>query len=140
TPLFMSPKGCQSNVSQGEMCYEITKASVPNVLHSVFDDFHPDTVYLYDTVRVAQSLDSLSRKTWMEVTAVDSFLSNYLYASNPFGFGTNLLLDKPDFTNISGENTGIFGAIHTARRYVFLGDCARYLAGLRVARPHGCGE
>jgi hypothetical protein len=140
TPVFMTPKGCNANVGQGEMCYEIGETSVSNALYSIFAAYLPDTVELLDTVRVASTLDSLSQKTWMEVTGVDSFLTLYLYSSNPIGFGVNLLLDKPDYTNISGENTGIFGSINTSRRYIFLGDCVRWLSGLHVVRPHGCGN
>lgn len=140
TGIFLEPRRCQANVANGQMCRIIPKSSVPNSLHSVFEEFHPDTVSVLDTVKVAHTIDALSKKSWIEITCVDSFLTYYLYANNPFGFGTNLLTDKPEFSNISGDNIGIFGSIHTAQRYFFLGECTRWLSGLRAFRPGGCGE
>lgn len=138
TAIFQFPVRCRSNFLRGEMCYQITAGSVPNTLHAIFDDYHPDTVEVIDTIRVAYVLDSLNTTVWMEVTAVDSMLTQYLLANNPFGFGTNLLLDKPEFSNIGGGNTGIFGSYHAHSRYIFLSECTRWLAGLRGKRPRGC--
>ncbi len=138
TPVFKRPVRCNANVGVGEGCYEIPNLSVPNVFHSVFAQY-PDTVYVYDTIRVARTLDSLNRTAWIEVTSVDSFLTSYLTANTAFGFGLNLLMDKKEYSNISGGNVGIFGAIHTSSNYVFLGSCTRWLMGLRGRRPAGCG-
>ncbi|MBL0018435.1 MAG: DUF4249 family protein [Bacteroidetes bacterium] len=138
TPIFLEPKRCQADLANGQMCRIIPKRSVTNALHSVFADFQPDTVYVHDTVKVAHVLDLLSKKSWLEVTCVDSALTYYLYANNPFGFGTNMLIDKQEYSNISGDNIGIFGSINTTFRYFFLGSCSRWLAGLRGAQPTGC--
>ncbi|MFN8397601.1 MAG: hypothetical protein U0176_23480 [Bacteroidia bacterium] len=139
TAIQTQPEGCRSASVKNALCKGIAEGSVPRVLHGIFDDY-PDTVDVYDTLRVAHSLDSLDRTAWVEVTCVDSALTYYLRANNPFGFGTNLLIDKPDYSNISGENTGIFGSYNTHLRYVFLGPCTRWMAGLREPRPPRCGE
>lgn len=139
TPVFKSSERCPANEDLGRLCYELQARSVPNVMRSIFAGY-PDTVEVYDTLRVAQTVDSLNRKVWLEVTAVDSFLTTYLTANQPFGFGTNLLMDKPEYTNISGENAGIFGSIYRQHEYIFLGSCTRWMAGLRGRRPSGCGE
>lgn len=138
TGIFQSAVRCNANVGVGEGCYEIPSAAVPNVLHTIFAAYD-DTVYVHDTIRIAQTLDSLSRTAWVEVTAVDSAMTAYLLANSPFGYGLNLLMDKREYSNISGGNTGVFGAIHTHANYVFLGSCTRWLAGLRGRRPSGCG-
>ena len=139
TAIQVQPEGCRSASTRNALCKGIPEGTVPRVLHGIFDDY-PDTVEVYDTLRVARSLDSLNRRAWVEVTCVDSALTYYLRANNPFGFGTNMLIDKPDYSNISGEHTGIFGSYNTHFRYVFLGSCTRWMAGLKEARPPGCGE
>jgi hypothetical protein len=139
THIFRDPQNCHAHVDAGESCYEIPELSVPNALHAIFAK-EQDTVYLFDTIKVAYSLDSLNRNVWMEVTAVDSFLTSFLYTNLPFGFGLNLLMDKEDFTNIGGGNAGIFGSINTDKKYLFLGACTRYLSGLRGTKPPGCGN
>jgi hypothetical protein len=138
--IFLEPKRCHADLANGQMCRIIPKRSVTNALHSAFATYHPDTVYVLDTVKVAHVLDQLSKKSWVEITSVDSALTYYLYANNPFGFGTNLLIDKQEYSNISGGNIGIFGSINTTFRYFFLGSCSRWLAGLRGVRPGGCGD
>jgi hypothetical protein len=138
TSIFKTPVRCHANVGAGESCYQIPGGNVPNVWHSILSNY-PDTVDFIDTLRVARSLDSLDKTAWMEITAVDSFLTSYLVANNPFGFGLNLLMDKQEFTNISGDNAGVFGSINTASNYIFLGSCTRWLMGLRGRRPPGCG-
>jgi hypothetical protein len=140
TSIFLEPKRCQVDLANGQMCRIIPKRSVTNALHSIFEGYHPDTVYIHDTIRVAHVLDQLSKKSWLEVTCVDSALTYYLYANNPFGFGTNMLIDKQEYSNISGGNIGIFGSINTTFRYFFLGSCSRWLAGLRGTQPAGCDE
>lgn len=138
TPVFKTPVRCPANTGRGEICYKISGGAVPNTLNNLFGRY-ADTVYVYDTLRVAKSLDSLNKTSWIEVTAVDSFLTSYLISSNPFGFGLNLLMDKKDYSNISGDHAGIFGSINTSSHYIFLGSCTRWLAGLRGRRPSGCG-
>lgn len=136
THVFKEPVRCNVGATGG--CYQITANAVSRELHSAFA-LYPDTVEVYDTLRVAHSLDSLNRSVWMEVTAIDTFLTSYLTANTAFGFGLNLLMDRQEFSNISGDNAGVFGSINTASNFLFLSSCTRWMAGLRGVRPSGCG-
>ncbi|MEM6268866.1 MAG: hypothetical protein AAF998_05480 [Bacteroidota bacterium] len=137
TRIFREPEGCREDTESGRMCYEIPQRVVPVRFYAdVTQAAGP--VRLLDTIRVARSLDSLSRIARVEVTAVDTHLTNYLHSNTAFGFGLNLLMDRPEVTNISGENIGLFGAINTQERYIFIGPCTRYLAGLSTTAPGWC--
>ena len=137
TRIFREPEGCAEDQTNGRMCYEIPKRIVPtSILADVVNA--PGPVRMIDTVRVAMTPDSLSRIARLEVTAVDTHLTNYLHSNTSFGFGLNLLMDKPEVTNISGENVGIFGAINTSHQYIFIGPCTRYLAGFSPTAPSFC--
>jgi hypothetical protein len=135
TAVFKAAVGC--NVDTKDGCYKIPRGSVPNVLHSIFSTY-PDTVTVIDTLRRAYTLDSLDKTAWVEVTAIDSFLTNYMIANSPFGFGINLLMDKAEYSNISGDNAGVFGSIRVRKQYIFLDACTKYLSGLRGRKPGNC--
>lgn len=139
TPVFTEPVRCISGTNRGVMCYEIAANTVPNTLKRYFSKAQ-DTIILDDTIRVAHSVNDLSRSIWMEVTALDTAMTAYLKSNNPFGYGLNLLQDRKEVDNISGANFGLFGSISTSRKYIFLGSCTRYLASIQAYRPSGCGN
>lgn len=136
TPIFTKPVNCGANALRGELCYEIPAKAVPNAFKAVFQN--GNNIQLHDSIKVSHYLDSLSRVIRFEVTAVDSFLTSFLYANAPFGYGLNLLMDKPQVSNISDEHIGIFGSIHPHHRYINFGGCAKYYAGLTSNPPSGC--
>lgn len=136
TPVFTQNRGCGANNQQGEMCYEIGERVVPNGLRSTFSNLSQFTID--DSVNISPYLDSLSKAVRLEVTAVDTFLTAYLYANVPFGYGLNLLMDKPEISNISGDHIGVFGSIHPHHRYIRLGACAKYFAGILPSAPSFC--
>lgn len=136
TPIFTDNFRCGANAQRQELCYEIPAKTVPNSFRNTF--INGTGIVLRDSVRRSSDLDSLARVVRMEVTGIDSFLTSYLYSNTPFGFGLNLLMDKPEVSNISGNNVGLFGSIHPSHRYINLGNCAKYLAGLTSAPPPGC--
>jgi hypothetical protein len=137
TRIFRDPSGCVENTQNGRMCYEIAKRTVaPSLLKYV--NLAPGPVHMLDSIRAARSLDSLSKHVRLEVTAVDTFLTAYLHSNTPFGYGLNLLMDRKEISNISGENIGIFGSINTGLQYIFLGPCTRFRAGLSSSAPSYC--
>lgn len=137
TNVFSEPVNCVANMNQRKMCYRVTKRSFPTTLRKIFSTAQ-GAVVLDDSIKFATSVSALSQNVWVEVTAIDSFLSDYLNVNNPFGYGLDLLLDRKEITNISGGNLGVFGGISTFNRYFFLGDCTLYLVGLRPTQPLDC--
>ena len=137
TMVFLENDGCEENTNLGRLCYNIREWSVPiGWLNTVAAAEGP--VSLPDTVIAARTKDELSKFTRAEVTSIDSVFSNYLRLNNSFGFGLNLLMDKPEYSNISGDNVGIFGAIHTVTQYFRLGVCARHYLGFVPTAPFFC--
>lgn len=137
TRIFREPYRCVENTNYDRNCYEITKKLV-GISLAKYVAAAPGPVAMLDSVRTARSLDSLSNHVRLEVTACDTFLSTFLHANTPFGFGVNLLMDKPEYSNISGDNVGVFGSINTGLQYFFLGPCAQYQAGLSSVNPGYC--
>lgn len=137
TSLFTENKHCPGNNDRGEMCYQIPEKAVPRKLKTLVANL-PDSLHFIDTLRVANQVSGLSESVWMEVTAVDSALSLYIIAGNPFGYGLDLLQDRRLLDNISGENIGIFGSYSTHKRYIFLSSCTKYLAGITQVPPADC--
>lgn len=137
TNLFRESIRCQSNEKRGELCYMFPENSVGRTLSGHFSQLEGD-IFLNDTISFSNDPARLSQAVSMEVTTVDTFLTTYMYVNNSFGFGLNLLMDKPEFTNISGENIGIFGSINTAQNYIVLDACTKYKAGIINNLPGNC--
>lgn len=133
----LEPTGCNANQERNEFCILIPAKSVGRRLQSVFEAEVGGVSY-HDSIRSSPDFNALSRTARFEITTVDSFLTTYLYTNIPFGFGLNLLMDKPDLTNLSGENIGVFGSINTSFHYVNLGVCTKYQAGLIPSAPSFC--
>ena len=95
-----------------------------------------------DQPRIAGAVADLPHSASIEVTAVDSFLTEFLFSNNPFGYGLNLLMDKPELTNISGEHIGVFGSINHSEQFVWLNSCTKYLSNLTSGQfpPADCEE
>ncbi|MEM6268867.1 MAG: hypothetical protein AAF998_05485 [Bacteroidota bacterium] len=138
TKVFVENQGCEENSDRGRFCYKIREWSVPIKFRSAFSQ-GPGPVSINDSITEARSPDLLPRTTRVEVTAIDSVFSNYLQINNPFGFGVNLLMDSPEYTNMSGDHIGIFGAINTDVRYFRMGICSRHFLGfVPSAAPPFC--
>jgi hypothetical protein len=85
----------------------------------------PALAYVYDTT-------SLSQAWQLEITALDTFLYNYLRINDPAT--TDFTTVKPEYTNIQ-NGLGIFGATNTSRRYFRIDACSQYLLRLNNAPP-----
>lgn len=129
--------GCNGSSSPYRACYQLAGRAMPNAFRLRLAR-SPGPVALYDSVRVASTLDSLSRVARVEVTTVDAALTKYLHGNTAFGFGLNLLMDKQEYSNISDGHTGIFGSINRGKQDIFIGECTKYLAGLVAIGPSGC--
>lgn len=135
-PVALEPKGCEANLDRGIMCIRIPGGVVGNVLKRDID-LDLGAVTHYDSSRTAPTIAELSDWARVEFTAVDSFLTRYLFVNNPFGFGVNLLMDKPELSNVEGADAGIFGSINHASRFVILDVCTKAKAGF-VTAPSFC--
>ncbi len=73
--------------------------------------------------------------TRIEITAIDTFLYNYMRANAPnFEDFTTV---RPEYTNIEG-GLGVLGSVIKSSRYANWSDCSRYLARINNApRPSG---
>lgn len=68
-----------------------------------------------------------SESCWLEVTALDQHLYNYIRINSPAFVDFNAI--RPNYTNIEG-GIGLFGSINIGKRYVHLPRCTKYLCGI----------
>ena len=141
TPVFTEDVRCPGSKFKNERCYEIPEMSVVRLIISA-KERSQGSFGIEEEPRIAGRIADLPTSCYVEATAIDSGLTTFLAAENPFGFGLNLLMDRPNTSNISGDNTGIFGSINTDRNYFVLGTCTKYLSGMidPVFPPIGCGD
>lgn len=135
--IAFASEGCVGSVLFNRSCFKLPGRSLP-ISFAAAVSRSPGIPYMVDTVRLARSLDGLSKDTRLELTVVDKHLANYLNGATPFGYGLNLLMDKDDYTNISGGHPGIFGAVQRRHHYIFLGACTLYHAGLQLSPSFNC--
>lgn len=142
--------GCQA--TSATMCYKFN----PKELLFHFKDKMPESeivngatvnnIYTYKNIpSIANTIDSLAKCFRFEVTAIDTFLNNYLLVNNPAFTDFNSV--KAEYTNITGtkEVYGILGAINKNRYsdrnngYILLDECGEYLLRLN-GRPKPVGD
>ena len=123
TELFEDELFCGS--LSGTSCYQFSE----NAIILDYKSKMPDgNVYSYiDTPFTNSDTALLNHSCWMEVTAIDSFLYNYISInkSNASTFATSIV----EYTNVNG-GVGIFGSVNKALRYVDLSQCTRYKLSL----------
>lgn len=112
-----------------DICYELPENSVLIGLLAQLNSAGSNRSY-WDQPKKTLDPDSLNRSLYLEVTAADTFLTNYNITTMPAGYGLNLLIDKKEYTNISGDNIGLFGSINRSRSWIFMSECSVYLLGL----------
>lgn len=142
--------GCQATSTT--MCYKFN----PKEILANFKQKMPETeivngtpvtnIYTYtNTPYIATRIDSLAKSLRFEITAIDTFLNNYLLVNNPAFSDFNSV--KAEYTNITGtkEVYGIFGAINKNsyndrnNGYILLDECGEYLLRLN-GRPKPVGN
>ncbi|MCS7086459.1 MAG: DUF4249 domain-containing protein, partial [Bacteroidia bacterium] len=80
-------------------------------------------------------LSPYNTSTRIEITALDTFLYNYIRANSP-NF-EDFTTARPEYSNVEG-GLGILGSVVKVSRYANWSDCARYLARINNApRPSG---
>lgn len=111
------------------MCYKIPENTVALRLKNIVDDAEGVVEYV-EGLHASPDPALLNRSCRLEATAIDSNLTQFLGANTSFGFGLNMLMDKPDISNITGGDAiGILGSIHRSSGYFNLGSCTQKLAG-----------
>jgi hypothetical protein len=95
------------------------------------------------TIRRVYDASFLSKAIRVEVTAIDTFLFNYMQA-NSISF-TDFTTIRPEYTNIlaytkTGQTqpaVGVFGSINIVSRFVRMSPCTEYLVQLngRTVKP-----
>jgi hypothetical protein len=117
TPFFEVSNMPCSGGSRNSLCYNIGKDFQRFLIANLNNQ---DSRYTY-----ADSL--MSRAVRVEITAVDTFVYNYIRINNP------ALVDfttvKPEYTNVR-NGYGLFGSVNTNMRYVRLPQCTKHLARL----------
>lgn len=107
------------SVSSGLMCYRIGSQSFTDFLRSRLTD---------NSVKYVFNDTPLNESTRLEITAIDTFLFNYMQVNSPIYSDFNAV--KPEYTNLSNGALGIFGSINTFSRYVTLGACTKHICKL----------
>jgi len=136
TSIRQTPFRCSASVDFGEMCVWIPENSVPNYFRTFFAGV--PGARLLDSVKLAHSVQELSKVAHVEVTTADSVLTRFLIGNDAGNYGLNLLMDKPEYSNFPAPHYGIFGAINRDSQWIFYGECAKYLSGLIPFPPPGC--
>lgn len=132
TRLFSRSRGCSG--IDGVLCYLLKNGQVVRSLRTGFKNYL--ATYSYESEpRCNGRFDPLSHAVEVQVTAIDTFLSTYIRANDPFFLELNTV--RPEYTNVEGtERTlGVFGSIAYHNVPVALTDCAEYLIGLREEQP-----
>ncbi len=140
TTTFKRSRNCGNDSEKSrELCFELPACHVLNGLLARLHAVGGSRSY-YSDPQKSKDPDQLNHSLHIEVTAADSFLTKYMYSSIPAGFGLNLLIDKKEYNNISGEHIGLFGSINSSKRWIYMSECSKYLAGLTVPvlPPSGC--
>ncbi len=105
--------------TSGQVCYRIGAQSFTDFLLSRL--INDNVKYVFDDT-------PLNESTRMEITAIDTFLFNYLQINSPIYSDFNAV--KLEYTNLSNNALGIFGSINTFSRFVNLGPCTKHLSKL----------
>lgn len=127
-------RGCVA--SGTEMCFEFSEKELLRAFKTKMPET-PGLSYTYlTTPKIATTKEALPKSVHLQITAIDSFMTNYLRVNNPVV--TDLNGVKPEYTNLKGtqEVYGIFGSTITNNYidknsgYFLLGNCSEYLLGL----------
>lgn len=122
TPLFFEDYRCVNGVSR--MCYQFSANELLTSFKGKLND--PDVFYEYEKDPLCEAPENLPKSFWFEVTAVDTFLANYLLANDPKfqEFSGNTL----EYTNIVSDLDvyGVFGSISIDRQYAKFAACTEY--------------
>ena len=109
TRLFNKSVDCTSSGDE-VLCYKFRSFSILKGLQAGLND--PSAFYSYDSFpRCGTVFDELPESFQLQVTAIDTFLSNYILANSPRY--ANLNTYRQEYTNISGtaDAVGVFGSI-----------------------------
>jgi hypothetical protein len=143
TDAFTENEGC--NDGSGTICYKIADNAVLNQFASQMPDDGASvyTYYRKDSCVLNPSLSYLyPRSLLFEATAVDSYLTNYIYVNDP-GNSTDLNTSRPEYTNLTGniQTAGVFGSFSLDTALSVFNPCSEYLLGLNgTPKPAGFCE
>ncbi len=127
TPVFITGQRCTTG--SGFLCYQFQEKEL---ISDFLTKMKPSALSNY-TYAVNSNSECLSDFTALpkafrfEVTALDTFLTNYLTVNNPKYQDFNTV--RPEYTNITGstEAYGIFGSINLLSVPAKLSPCTEYL-------------
>jgi len=127
-PISMIRDSDDPQCNFGTHCYQFKKREVIDFLNRRIDCGRKPVIrngYFDDAVRV-------------EVTAIDTFLYNYVYINN--SSASSFVSIRPEYTNVVG-GVGVFGSINTKSHFVRLNNCSLHLACFNNEpnpSPSGC--
>jgi hypothetical protein len=130
TRMLENPGGCGS---ASTFCYRFREKELLSTFLTRMDQQAGRIYTMVDSPTCAQP-EMLSKAFWFEVTAMDSFLTNYRLANDPKF--TDFTTARPEFTNIQSTEltVGIFGSINIVKQYATFNKCTRYLMNLNGER------
>ena len=108
------------------ICYRIGSQNFTDFLRSRLSN---------NNVKYVFNDTPLNESTRLEITAIDTFLFNYLQVNSPIYSDFNAV--KPEYTNLTNGALGIFGSINTFSRFVTLGACTKYICRLNDSPQPG---
>jgi hypothetical protein len=128
--LIRDNKGC--NDGSGNICYQIGDNAVIRAFGQEMPPGPNYTYYRKDSCVLNPGLSYLyPRSLIFEATAVDTFLSNYIYVNSPAN-GTDLNTSRPEYTNFTGnvQAAGVFGSYSLDSALTIMNPCSEWLLGL----------
>lgn len=140
TPIIVTPSGC--NTSGSGVCYRIAEGELIN--HWLFNmEQDPNARYSFESSTECELADDLPMAFRFEVTAVDTFLTNYMRINDPSVTDFNTV--RLEYTNISATGgataLGIFGSTTKIERPAGMDQCSQWLLNMNdVPRPQGLCE
>jgi hypothetical protein len=142
TALFTTSQRCNSTNSV--LCYQFRER---DIINTFLNQMKPGALsaYTYGVTSATEcqaTFDALPRDFRFEVTAVDTFLTNYLAINSPAFQDFNTV--RPEYTNITGTVTayGLLGSINSQYAPAKLSPCSEYLLYLngRPQPPSNCAR
>jgi hypothetical protein len=140
TPLIVTPSGC--NTSGSGICHRFAEGELIN--HWLFNmEQDPNARYTFDNRSDCELSGGLARAFRVEVTAIDTFLTNYMRINDPSVTDFNTV--RLEYTNISASGSaaalGIFGSTTRVERLAGMDQCSQWLLNMNdTPRPQGLCE
>jgi len=138
-PTSLITENLRCTAGNNNICYQYGDGALLSAMKVHLND--ENAIYTYIDEPSCDVPENVARSLRLEVTAIDTFLTNYIIANDPKF--EDFLSTRPEYTNLEGsdEVVGVFGAIASDIEYALIGDCSEYLLRLNnTPKPESCVE